>query len=453
MITEKFLRQLYEIKEEMIPGRVYEKAKLHLLDYLGVAYASNGFDNNNEKIFNMAMSLSKEGKSSLIGREESLTAPFAAFYNGVVNHTVELDDTNSEASLHPSSVIISAALACGQEAECSGRKLLYSIIIGYELMIRLGKALGPGRHYARGFHPTATCGVFGGAAAAALLMDLDALQFQMAIGFAGSYTSGNAKYQTEASIAKRLQPAIAAKNGIFAAMEAREGLMGPLTILDDYNGFLNSYTDKAEESYLFENLGSDFQIMKTGLKFYPCCRYNHASVDGLLELMAQYKLTYSEIERVVLEVTTVAMPIVVEPQDVKRKPQNLLDGQFSLFYCAGLTLADGELSNENFTEDKLKSNLVAEQIVKVEIKANPELDKMYPEFWPTIVTIYTTTGEMLRTQIDACKGEPSKFDLAEIEEKYYKLSGRSLTKNEAEELKTRVLNLTQMANIQNLFQL
>ncbi|MFX6266170.1 MmgE/PrpD family protein, partial [Acinetobacter baumannii] len=89
-------------------------------------------------------------------------------------------------SLHPSAPVVPAAFAVGEIVEASGREVLTAIVAGYEVCCRLGNALDPTSHYAKGFHPTATAGTYGAAAAAAKLYKLNAEQIVAAFGVSGS---------------------------------------------------------------------------------------------------------------------------------------------------------------------------------------------------------------------------------------------------------------------------
>lgn len=450
MVSERFVDLLHNISFKDISADVFERAKIHLLDFMGVTLAGLSFDNNNEKVFKTVSSISGTGESTLIGKNEKLSASFAALYNSCLNHTIEMDDTHSAASLHPASVIISAALAVGEEVRCSGIELLFSIIIGYEVMIRLGKAVNPEAHYRHGFHPTATCGTFGSAMVAAKLLKLDREALKNAFGLAGSYTSGNCKYQTEASLAKRLQPGIATQGGITSALFAKEGIIGPHSILDDYNGFLKSHSDNSDEAILFEDIGQPYEIMNTGIKFYPCCRYNHASIDGILGLIEKHNIDTTQIKKIWIEVPKAAIPIVVEPMAVKTNPQNLLDGQFSLYFSVALATVKSKLSFDDFTVDMLADERLKDIISITEIRHNPELDKLYPQFWAANVTVEMKNNEQYTSFVKSCKGEPDTLSKQEVEQKYLHLACKAISREQAMGLKDKIENIMDADDIRGL---
>src|SRR6266481_6227966 len=119
-----------------------------------------------------ALALDGKGQSTVFGDAKTWTPAVAALLNGALGHSLDFDDTHADSSLHPSAPVVPAALAVGEMAGSSGRDVLTAIVAGYEVCCRLGNALDPTSHYARGFHPTATAGTYGAAAAAAKLFGL-----------------------------------------------------------------------------------------------------------------------------------------------------------------------------------------------------------------------------------------------------------------------------------------
>src|SRR5205085_1793143 len=113
----------------------------------------------------------------------------AALLNGALGHSLDFDDTHADSSLHPSAPVVPAAFAVGEMAGRSGRDVLTAIVAGYEVCCRLGNALDPTSHYARGFHPTATAGTYGAAAAAAKVFGLSKGQIVAAFGVSGTHAA------------------------------------------------------------------------------------------------------------------------------------------------------------------------------------------------------------------------------------------------------------------------
>ena len=150
-----------------------ERTRLLAMDHVGIALrARHAADLNDAMSHTLAKLGMDAGSASVIGDERGYAPPAAALYNGNLAHSLDFDDTHARGSIHPSAPIVPAAFAAAEMAGASGRDIIAGIVAGYEVQIRLSIALQPSEHYARGFHPTATCGVFGAAAAAARIFGL-----------------------------------------------------------------------------------------------------------------------------------------------------------------------------------------------------------------------------------------------------------------------------------------
>ncbi|MGH7895813.1 MAG: MmgE/PrpD family protein, partial [Candidatus Binatia bacterium] len=157
--------------------------------------------------------LGTSGAGTVIGTATPLAPVHAALANGAAAHALEMDDTHQGGSIHLGASVFSAALAAAELHGASGSRVLRAATAGYEVAARLAMALRPAAHYARGFHPTGTCGAFGAAAAAALVAGLDARQVACALGIAGSQAAGSMEFLADGAWTKRLHPGWAACAG------------------------------------------------------------------------------------------------------------------------------------------------------------------------------------------------------------------------------------------------
>src|SRR4029434_5283676 len=157
-----------DLKFADIPPEVLERAKVLTLDFLGSAIRARSEAESTPSLLKMleALKLDTKGESTVFGDNKTWTPAVAALLNGALGHSLEFDDTHADSSLHPSAPVVPAAFAVGEMVGASGRDVLTAIVAGYEVCCRLGNALDPTSHYARGFHPTATAGTHGAAAAA-----------------------------------------------------------------------------------------------------------------------------------------------------------------------------------------------------------------------------------------------------------------------------------------------
>src|SRR5499426_4350275 len=234
-----------ELKFADIPPEVLERAKVLTLDFLGSAIRARSEAESTPSLLQMieTLKLDGEGEATVFGDAKTWTPAVAALLNGALGHSLDFDDTHADSSLHPSAPVVPAAFAVGGILGASGHDVLTAIVAGYEVCCRLGNALDPTSHYARGFHPTATAGTYGAAAAAAKLFGLSKQQIISAFGVAGSQAAGSLQFLVNGSWNKRYQVGAAAMNGVIAATLARNEFIGSTEAVEGKHGLLVGYSD------------------------------------------------------------------------------------------------------------------------------------------------------------------------------------------------------------------
>ena len=237
-LTRTIAHFLHALSHKDLSDEIMEQSKRLLLDYLGVAIGGSQTESS-QAIYRMLGDSHSHGPCTVLGTALRTAAEGAALANGTSAHSVELDDTHQAGSIHLGVVMFSTAIAMSDTLPgIDSDRFFIAVTAGYELAARLGMALQPKCHYELGFHPTATCGVFGAAITAAKLMQLTEEQMISALGIAGSMAAGSLEFLAEGAWTKRLHPGLAAQNGILAAKLAAAGFRGPGTILEGRDGFL-----------------------------------------------------------------------------------------------------------------------------------------------------------------------------------------------------------------------
>ena len=333
-----------------IPQAAIERAKLALVDFVGVAIA--GSVEPVSKIVTTHVSRRASGNASVIGADFRTDATDAALANATLGHALDFDDSSFVLGGHPTVTMIPALLAVGQESNSSGREILEAYVVGFEVMMKLSRAVNF-EHYEKGWHPTATLGTFGTAAAVARLLRLPAGIVGHALGLAASMSSGvKANF---GSMAKPFQVGHASQKGVVCAQLAADGLTASPEALEGRQGFLEVYNGagkyRAEELSAF---GETLEILNSsGLMFkqYPCCGATHAPIDAARELARTQPFAASDIESITIamnkrRVTHVDRPVVTTG----------LEGKFSIQYTLAAALADGEIGLRHFTEAALARN-------------------------------------------------------------------------------------------------
>ena len=288
--------EVVALRSAELPAEVLGRAAALLLDFLGVAVGGAG-EESSVALRRGLGQLALRGDCVVLGTDERLPAPQAALANGAAAHALEMDDTHQGGSIHLGAAVFPAALAAAQLAGASGDALLRAAVAGYEVAARLAMALQPAEHYARGFHPTGTCGAFGAAAAAGLLLGLDADGLCRALGIAGSQASGSMEFLADGAWTKRLHPGWSACAGLHAAALAAGGFRAPASILEGRFGFLHAYSGAPLVDAVTKPAGAGFEIMQTGIKPHACCRYMQAPIDATLALRASHGIDPAAVEQ------------------------------------------------------------------------------------------------------------------------------------------------------------
>jgi 2-methylcitrate dehydratase PrpD len=450
-VTKDLVKFCYGLESSDLPRDVIQKAKYFLLDFTGVAAAGSKCDSS--KIITDFAHETK-GDSTIIGDKVG-TAPYlAALANGAMAHALEIDDTSTEASLHPGAGIFPTALAASEIAHCDGKKFIAAVVAGYEATIRIGKAVNPTEHYSRGLHSTGTCGVFGATVTASKLLGLDEEKTMNAFGIAGHLTSGSMAFLQNGAWSKRINPGWAAHNGIIAAKLAARGFNGPWEILEGKFGFLSAVSSNPNLELLTNDLGKSFQIAKTSIKNHACCRYKQSALDAVIDIVSKNNLQPRDIEKVNIQLVGTAISIVVEPKSTKYNPKNVVDAQFSMPFGAAVAILRRKAFIDEYQMDLLSSGEVKDLMQKVECEHNPELDKDYPEVWPSIVKIETTEGRVFEERVDYPKGDPENpLTWEELTDRFDLLAKTTYPEDQRRKIKEIMANLEKVENVGEICQL
>jgi 2-methylcitrate dehydratase PrpD len=387
-----------------VPTAVTSAAKLHLLDALGCGLAALGLGNG-DYVRVAAAEEEGQGPASAIGVAGGVPTGEAAIVNGTLCHALDFDDTHSGAVAHVTVAVAPAALAEGQAQAASGAELLTALVAGSEVTIRLGAAAGTAFH-ARGFHPTAVCGAFGAAAAAARLRGLDAATTARALGIAGSMASGVLEFLADGSDTKRLHPGWAACAGLQAARLAAYGASGPTTIIEGDAGLYATHLGRRDIPIERElsDLGSRWETPNIAFKPFPACHYLHASVDASAEAAGGRRLQADDVEEIVAEVPEAATALVLEPVESKLSPRSDYEAKFSLQYSVAAMLVHGQVDVTTYTDRAITDPEVLElaRLVKYRVRDFPTADHAFPG----AVRIRLRNGEELAAELPHQRGAP-----------------------------------------------
>jgi 2-methylcitrate dehydratase PrpD len=423
-----------------IPDDVVQAAKLHVLDTLGCGLAAHSLDAAPAARAAM-VETGVSGPASVIGVRDGLPAADAALVNGVTCHALDYDDTHTASIAHVSVAVVPAALAVAQSEGASGADALAAVIAGNEVVTRLGMAVGSAFH-ARGFHPTAVCGVFGATSAAARLGGLDAATTVNALGIAGSMASGLLEYLADGSSTKRLHPGWAAHGGIIASRLAAHGATGPSSVIEGRFGLYRAFVERGDVDIAAQtaDLGRRWETPEIAFKPYPACHFMHASLDATAQMGAEAPIDLAEIEEIVALTPQAGVSMVLEPLADKHRPRSAYEAKFSLPYSVASLLIRGKVDLSTYSDEAIRE----EEVLKLAAKVGYEVKdyETFPRALPGGVRVRMRDARTLEAELPYQRGGPDNPMTAdEVREKFRANASLALEPDDVEALEDGVMTL------------
>ena len=436
---------------EKIPAEVIGRARLLILDLVGNIIRGRETESTPAVLSTINALGLAQGASRVLGDSQTYSAAGAALLQGMLAHSLDFDDTHAAATVHPGAPVIPAALTAAGMTNASGATTLAAIIAGYEVVCRVALALPAGDHYQRGFHPTATCGAFGAAAAAARVFGLDAEGVASALGIALSQAAGSLQFLQNGAWTKRFQVGWSAMAGLAAATLASKGFTGAGDAIEGKHGFLRAYAPTPAPARATQDLGSIYELMATGVKPYPSCRYGHAGIDAALGIRAEHNLQAHEISDVVYGLSNAGMLLVGAPADKKADPRNVVDGQFSAPFVLSVALASGGMSWDSY--GLLHDIGIRTLLPKIRCEYDSEIEAEFPMNMSGKLAVHAR-GRVFVKKIVVPKGEPANFlSGAELSAKFTNLAEVVLGPARTAGLAAALLDFERLETVSTLFDL
>jgi 2-methylcitrate dehydratase PrpD len=427
-----------------LPAAGVAAARLAILDTLGVTLAGSVEDTAVRARALIAHRRSAE-EATVVGTAVRGCVEDAAFANGTASHALDYDDVQASLSGHPSAPILSPALAVAERQRSSGADLITAFVVGVEIESKLGRAINPA-HYEVGWHSTATCGVFGAAAATAKLLGLSTGQTVHAMAIAASMASGiKANFGTDG---KPLHVGHASRCGVEAALLAQAGFTGNPEALEHVDGFGSTHGGGAKPLWgeTVTGLGDPHEIVTPGIgvKRFPACASTHQSLDATLALIDEHAIDPASVESVECGVFYLA-----PHQLIHDRAQTGLQGKFSMPYCVSVALLDRAVGLAQFADERVRRADVQAFMPKVRMFVHPE--QTTRECLPTRfseVTITLADGRKLVKRVSQAKGQPrNPLTVADMEVKFRDCAARVLPAERTESVLATVRTLETVPDV------
>ena len=445
--TRQLAEYIVGLKNEDLTPELIDKTKQHLLDQMGcqTTFATLPWG---KAAYRYVAARGDRGTSTVAYYGLKTSAEAAAFANGLFGHGCEMDDDDESTTSHPGVGIVPATLAVGEAVSASGLDLINAMVVGYDAMIRIG--LASRAIHANGFHETAAIGTFGATAAACKLYGLNVEETTHALGIAASESCGIGEYSCSGGSIKRAHAGFAASNGVRAAMMAKCGITGPLEALEGKKGWLRVFT--GGEYYpekITENLGTDFKIMRVGMKPYCCCAGIHGVIDAT-EAIRQQGATVDNVESIAIMMRpreTRDVGTIIEPYDV-------VSAQFSARFGCALRLVKGSNGYHDYVMDNVNDPQIREFARNVIWETDEDDTYLSGNAAPARVTITLKDGTVLQETVNHAIGTiDNPLDWDGVVQKYRETVEGVVSAAQADAAVKRVENIAALEDVASLTRL
>jgi len=407
-VTQNLARFVVAARWDDIPDAVRHEAKRALLNVFAVALAGCRAGPVEIALQSLA-EFSERRQATIIGRSERMDSLSAAFLNAASANAFDFDDTHVPTVIHPTAPVAPALFALAERRPVSGAELLLAFSLGVELACRIGRAISPG-HYTKGWHITATCGVFGAAAGAGALLGLDERRMIWALGNAATQSCGLC--ECLGWPAKSIGVGNAARNGLWSALLAEKGFEGPPEPIAGVQGFLNAMAEPPDWAALTDGLGETWELAQNAIKPYPCGFVIHPFLDVVLDWRRQHP--DDAIERVVLR----GNPLLSDRTD-RPDISTGAESQVSVQHAVAAALVRGQAGLAQFTDACARDPALVAMRRRIAVVRDPAVATIAAQ-----VELCTADGRTHRLSTPAARGSPANpMNDRDVEEKLRTIVG------------------------------
>ncbi|MGH7844524.1 MAG: MmgE/PrpD family protein [Candidatus Binatia bacterium] len=443
-LTDKLSAYIAGERAQQLPRGIVQRAKTHILDTFG-AMVSGSLLKPGRVAIDFVRAQGGPQDATVVATSVKTGPILAALANAMTAHADETDDAHFPTVTHPGSVILPAALAIAEREHRSGQDLITAVVLGYDVMCRLNKALDREWMSQRGIHAGSICSVFGATAAAGRLLRLGEQQVRYALALAGTQASGiNTWRQDPEHIDKAFcYSGAPARNGVTAALMAQAGFTATSTVFEGEENFFRAFSERPRPEELLKELGARYEISDTSIKKYPAGQPMQATLSGYFALVKEHGINGSkQIQRIVVRL----------PDTQARTINDRHMPDVNCQYLLAVAMLDGKIDFQNSHDfARMHDPQVLELKKRVEIKADPELTKNFPAVRSAIVEIFTSDGRHFEILVDRLPGAPyNPLSAEEVEEKFLSLSAPVLGEKRCQSVVQAVGGLEGLPNMADL---
>lgn len=400
-------RRALAIRHDTLPEEALHIGRRAFADTVGVALA--GADAPVLDALEAVLSPeSAPGQVTLWGRGgRRASVLHGAMINGTAAHALDFDDCSTTMGGHPSAPVVPVVLGLAEARGLSAGKALEAWVAGVEVETRLARGLLP-HHYEKGWHPTATLGVFGATVAAGRMLDFDEAQMTTALAIAVSMASGlKSNFGTPV---KPLHVGQAAQNGIMAALVTQREMTANPDAFEHTYGFFNLFNGAGtyDPEAILAGWDGPLEVLQPGIaiKQHPCCGSAHSAIDAALRIVAREGvLPPDQIVRIETRTHERRLAHTNRPQ-----PRSGLDAKFSVQFLVAKALTCGRISLGDFGDDSFLTPVQASLLPRVTAVGHQEADAYLGE-----VQVLLQDGRVLHDQASTNFGRGPRNPMSDAE--------------------------------------
>ena len=433
------------------PGQMTEQAttlsRTAIIDTIGVTLAGS-VEPCATNLLRIPGVAEASGPCTLLGTARKTSALDAVFFNGTASHALDYDDFSQPMGGHQSAPLVAPLMAVAEERRLSGAQLIQSYVVGIETEIRLARSVNF-HHYDKGWHPTATMGVFGAAAAVGHMIGLDEEQLSIALAIAASFASGvKANFGT---MVKPLHVGQSCRNGLLAVLLAEAGYDANPAALEHKQGFFNAFNGPGnfDTEQIFEHWADPLEVTdKTmGLKQFPCCGSTHPAIAMMLALRDKDNIRAEDVAAIEIMPHRRRLPHTDNPS-----PQTPLQAKFSVQYAVARALLDGAVRIADFEGEAHFDPRIQALLAKTTATPHPDMAEDAVAQFGAEVRATLNDGRVVARRVDnmAGRGGDNPMSTDELWAKFDDCARRALSEQDVMPLFERLETLEKVPDIADL---
>lgn len=407
-ITNKLSEFFFDLKLDWLNVEVINKTKLFIADYYAACLAgyriNKSFNEANLRYFREMQGVKQ---ATVFLEAVKLPMENAAFMNALYAHGADMDDGNRNAAGHIGTSVISAVFSlaegiCAKGIYTNWGDIFLAVNAGYEAFNRIAASVQPGL-YLKGFHATGIAGGIAAGVACAKLLGLNKQEIYNTISLAALQSSGLLIIDESGQQCKPINPANAAKNGLFSALLSSQGVEGPRNPLESEKGWLHTFSDQIEEKVIFKNLGTTFTICESYQKLYPTCRHTHSCIDAAVRAYSKM----SEVKESIKNICNIEVYIyrnAIRSAGKIKYPKNAEEAKFSIHYAVGVVLSTGKFELDDLFPERAVPE-VWELTNKIELIEADYLENREKGIRGAELRIFFQNGNVIKETVRVPRGE------------------------------------------------